>query len=239
MYILPCRRRTDDTRRVLLVITVECLFAIVNSWFSDIVLSLLYCGRNLSAGDDCPMYLRQNYDLLVMFDLFNSVSNIILHCLCGKRFRKELQHMFKSIYKSLQNFIRNIWCCYFRIDCNKSHDESQVSYKASITRHESSNSSNTASHNHLFLKIHTSTRPANKYCCACRWYFNRKPLVKSQQCCSTISKECLQKNRVFNAVRYTSISQRTDFTRQTQINSMRLYYPQRQTIIPTGKKVYC
>jgi hypothetical protein len=238
MYILPCRRRTDDTRRVLLVITVECLFAIVNSWFSDIVLSLLYCGRNLSAGDDCPMYLRQNYDLLVMFDLFNSVSNIILHCLCGKRFRKELQQMFKSIFKFLKNLFRHIWCCYFRIDCHKLPDDPQVSYNASITRHESSNSSNSASNNHLYLQIHTPSRRTSKYCCACRWYFNRKPLVKSRQCCSTISKECLQKNRTFNAVRYTSISQRTDFTRQTQTNSIRLYYPQRLTTISTAKKTH-
>jgi hypothetical protein len=39
-------------------------------------------------------------------------------------------------------------------------------------------------------------------------------------------------------VRYTSISQRTDFTRQTQTNSIRLYYPQRLTTISTAKKTH-
>ncbi|CAF1546401.1 unnamed protein product, partial [Rotaria sordida] len=73
-YILPCRRRTDDTRRVVLVITVECLFAIINSWFSDIILSLVYCKRNLLADDDCPMFLKENINLLIMFDMFNSIS---------------------------------------------------------------------------------------------------------------------------------------------------------------------
>ena len=65
------------------------------------------------------MYLRQNYDLLVMFDLFNSISNIILHCLCGKRFRNELRLMLKSLTNCLKHICYNIWCCYFQIIVQK------------------------------------------------------------------------------------------------------------------------
>ncbi len=236
IYILPCRRRTDDTRRVLLVITVECLFAIVNSWFSDIVLSLVYCKRNLSAGDDCPTYLRKIYDLLVMFDLFNSISNILLHCLCGKRFRNELGYMLKSIFNFLKHLFHDISCCYFQIDCIKSHHDPYVSYNATITRNESSNSS---SHNYLYLKIQKSPKPTSKHCCDCRWYFNRKPLATSKRFCSTISKEYLQKDRPYNAVRYASLTQKTSITRQTQNQSMRLYYPPQQTTTSITKKTHC
>jgi hypothetical protein len=184
------------------------------------------------------MYLRQNYDLLVMFDLFNSVSNILLHCLCGKRFRNELRYMLKSISNFLKHIFRDLWCCYFQIDCTKTSNEPCVSYNATITRHESSNSSNSASHNHLYLKIHTPPKPTSKHCCNCRWYFNRKPLATSQRCCSRLSKECLQKNRTNNPVRYTSLSQGTIITRPTPSNSMRLYYPPQQTT-SVIKKTHC
>ncbi|CAF0739788.1 unnamed protein product [Rotaria sp. Silwood1] len=229
IYILPCRRRTDDTRRILLVITVECLFAIVNSWFSDIILSLVYCKRNLSAGDDCPMYLKKIYDLLVIFDMVNSVSNIILHCLCGKRFRNELRRMLRTFIDSLKQFFRDIWCCYFQIDCRKLRKQQYASYKASIIQYESSNSSNSASHNHPYLQIQTSPRPNSKHCCDCRWYFNRRPLGTSKQFLSTISKEYLKKNQIPCAVQYRSLTQRAYITKQTQARSMRLYYPTQQT----------
>jgi hypothetical protein len=185
------------------------------------------------------MYLRQNYDLLVMFDLFNSVSNILLHCLCSKRFRNELRYMLKSFLNFLKNLFHDIWCCYFQIDCTKLPNEPYVSYNATVTRHENSNSSNSASHNHLYLKIHTSPRPTSKHCCDCRWYFNRKSLATSQQCCSTISKQCLQKNRRFNAIRYASLTHQTSVTRPTPSHSMRLYYPPQQTAISTVKKTQC
>ncbi|CAF3820983.1 unnamed protein product [Rotaria sordida] len=225
IYILPCRRRTDDTRRILLVITVECLFAIVNSWCSDIILSLVYCKRNLSAGDDCPNYLKQNYDLLVMFDMVNSVSNIILHCLCGKRFRNELRRMLRTFINFLKHIFNNIWCCYVHIDCKKLHKQQFVSYKSSITQHESSNSSNNASHNHVYLQIQTSPRLNRKHCCDCRWYFNRRPLGISEQRLSIMSKECFKKNQIPYTVQYRSLTQRTYITKQTQARSMRLYYP--------------
>ena len=232
---MPCRRRTDDTRRILLVITVECLFAIFNSWFSDIILSLIYCQKNLSAGDNCPAYLRQNYDLLVMFDLFNSISNIILHCLCGKRFRNELEQMLKSMSKFFKHLFHDLWCCYFQIDCNRYSTEPYVSYNATVTRHESSNSSTIVNHNQLYLKIHKSPRVTSRNCCDCRWYFNRKPLIPPEQYCPIESKESFKKNGTHHAVRYTSLTQRTDITRPSQTQSMRLYYPrQQQPQIPTS-----
>ena len=238
MYFLPCRRRTDDTRRVLVVITVECLFAIFNSWFSDILLSLVYCGRNLSAGDDCPKYLRQNYDLLVVFDLFNSISNIILHCLCGKRFRRELREIFKTIWNCFRHTSRACWCCYFQINCKKVNKESYVSYNASITRNESSNSSHSGYQNHLYLKIHISPRSQRKRCCDCQWYVNRTSFSTLRQCRSLLPTECLKKNRRHAAVRYASLSNRTDITRQMPTKSIRLYYPsQPTTTISAGRKI--
>ncbi|CAF2014546.1 unnamed protein product [Rotaria magnacalcarata] len=228
IYILPCRRRTDDTRRILLVITVECLLSILNSWFSNIVLSLVYCQRNLLAGDDCPAYLHQNYDLLVMFDMFNSVSNIILHCLCGKRFRNELRRMLKSFLNLSKQCFHHIWCCYFQIDCRKLRNEQNIAFNATIAQHDSSNRSGTASHNHVYLQIQTSRTPSRRNCCDFRWYFNRRPLVPTQECLSTISKNCLPKNETSYAVRYRSLTQRTNITKQSQVRSMRLYYPSQQ-----------
>jgi hypothetical protein len=198
----------------------------VNSWFSDIVLSLVYCKRNLSAGDDCPDYLRKNYDLLVMFDMFNSISNIILHCVCGRRFRNELRRMLRTFVKFLKNLFHQMWCCYFRIDCNKlRREEPSVTYDTPVLRNESSNSSTTVNHNHLYLQIQTTQRPNNARCCDCRWYFNRRPIPTSQQCLTAISKQCLQKNQTSHAVRYHSLTQRTYITKQTQARSMRLYHP--------------
>lgn len=226
-YILPCRRRTDDTRRVLLVITVECLFSIINSWFIDILISVVYCKGTLLADDDCPSYLRQNYDLLVMFDMFNSISNIILHCLCGKHFRHELQRIFQSSYQSIKDLFKNICCCYFKIQCQQYNPESPVCYNASIT--DSSNSSNNLNQNHIYLKIKTTPGILRNQCCDCQWYFNRKPLMASQQCLSTFSKEYFRRNRMPFSVHYHSLTQRTQAILPRENNSMRLYFPQQET----------
>jgi hypothetical protein len=216
----------DDTRRILIVITIECLFAIVNSWFSDIVLSLIYCQRNLLAADDCPNYLRKNYDLLVMFDMFNSISNIILHCLCGRRFRNELRRMIKSFINSIKTIFHKIWCCYFRVDCSKLRQKQQFTdVNTPVLQKESSNSSNTTTHNHLYIQIHASPRSNNKRCCDCRWYLNRRPSPASQQSLSAMSQEGLQNDRTSHIIRYHSLTQRTYITKQTQARSMRLYHP--------------
>lgn len=89
-------RRTDETRRVIFIITTECLLAVLNSWFVDIVLSIKYCGRSVAIGDDCPNFLRRYHPFLVFFDLLNSMSNIILYCFAAKRFRHELERMFHA-----------------------------------------------------------------------------------------------------------------------------------------------
>lgn len=227
-YILPCRR-TDDTRRILLVITVECLFAIVNSWFSDIILSLIYCQRRLSAGDDCPTYLKKNFELIIMLDLFNSVSNIALHCLCGKRFRNELRRMSMSFSNTLKQFFRDMWCCYFQIDCRRQKEEQHISYKASITQHNSSNSSGSVNHNHFYLQIRPSPKLNRKNCCDFRWYFNRRPLIKSKKCLSTISHGYLERRQTPYTIQYRSLTQRTYITKPSSTRSIRLYYPNEQT----------
>jgi hypothetical protein len=226
-YILPCRRRTDDTRRVLIVITVECLFAITNSWLSDILLALFYCERKLLPDDDCPMFLRKNYDFLVMLDMFNSISNIILHCLCGKHFRNELCRMFQSFFNIIQRFLKNICCCYLQIHFQQYNQDQCAYYNASITRNDSSNNGNPE---HIYLEIELPSRLLQYNCCDCRWYFNRKPLVSSRQFLSRISKEYLRKNRIPAAAQYHSLSQSTHVTS----NTMRLYFPQQQTTTTTS-----
>ena len=87
------RHRTDETRRVIIIVTTECLLAILNSWLIDIILSMKYCHRSVAIGDDCPYFLRRHHQLLAVFDLLNSMSNILLYCFAGKRFRYELQRM--------------------------------------------------------------------------------------------------------------------------------------------------
>ncbi|CAF4486392.1 unnamed protein product, partial [Rotaria magnacalcarata] len=83
-------------------------------------------------------------------------------------------------------------------------------------------------HNHVYLQIQTSRTPSRRNCCDFRWYFNRRPLVPTQECLSTISKNCLPKNETSYAVRYRSLTQRTNITKQSQVRSMRLYYPSQQ-----------
>jgi hypothetical protein len=177
------------------------------------------------------MYLKQNYDLLVMFDMLNSVSNIILHCLCGKRFRNELRRMLRSFLNFLKHLSQELWCCYVQIRCPNFRHDRYTNYSGSITRHESSNSSTNASHKkNSCLKIQSTPKSHREYCCDCRWYFNRKPLTTtSQQHLTTMSKECSQKNQTSYAVRYQSITQRTNITKQTQAHSMRLYHPPQET----------
>jgi hypothetical protein len=88
-------RRTDETRRVIIIITIECLLTVINSWFVDIILSFKYCGRSVAIGDDCPDHLRRYHPLLAFFDLFNSMSNIVLYCFAARRFRHELERMLR------------------------------------------------------------------------------------------------------------------------------------------------
>ena len=222
LYIIPCRRRTDDTRRVLLIITIECLFAIVNSWFSDLVLSLVYCKRNLSAGDNCPNYLQKNYDLLVTFDMFNSISNIVLHCLCSKRFRNELQRMLKSFLNCIKDFFHHIWCCYCQIDCKRVNQGPCVYYSASVTQCNNSNSSSNASRHRLYLRNQKPSRQTRKQHFDYRWHFNKELLINPKPHLSLSSKKCSSERRIPHSVRYRLYSQRTDLLKPTSAQSMRL-----------------
>ncbi|CAF0817167.1 unnamed protein product [Adineta ricciae] len=88
--------RTDETRRVILIITIECLLSVINSWLVDIILSIIYCHRSVAIGDDCPDFLRHYHPFLAFFDLLNSMSNIFLYCYATKRFRHELERMLKG-----------------------------------------------------------------------------------------------------------------------------------------------
>jgi hypothetical protein len=112
------RRRTDETRRVIIIITTECLLAIINSWFVDLTLSLKYCGRSVAIGDDCPHFLRRYQALLALCDLLNSMSNIILYCFAGRRFRHELHRMLKAWFHAIRKRIP----CYCHIEWRKPNE---------------------------------------------------------------------------------------------------------------------
>ncbi|CAF0964195.1 unnamed protein product [Didymodactylos carnosus] len=91
LSMLSNRRRTDENRRVLIIITIECLLAILNSWLIDVLLSIFYCKTNLFIGNDCPLFIRKYYALTTILDFFNSITNIFLHGICSKIFRQELR----------------------------------------------------------------------------------------------------------------------------------------------------
>ena len=224
-YISSCRRRADDTRRILLVITVECLFAIVNSWFSDILLALIYCKRNFSAGDDCPQYLKQNYDLLVLFDLFNSISNLVLHSLCSRHFRHELHRMFQSFFFWTKHCIGSIWCCYCQIRYRtKTEPEQCVSYHATLTKGYSSDSS---SQHSVHLKIKPIRRKSWKPFFTFQWYFSPRPFMEKHRQSFMRSRECTPRDHPPHKAEYQSTTLRSDLTRPAvgSSRSIKLYQP--------------
>jgi hypothetical protein len=184
------------------------------------------------------MFLKQNYDLLVMFDMFNSISNIVLHCLCGKHFRNELRRMFQSCSQILKCILSEICCCYFQIKFQQSDQDQYVSYNATVTQNGSSNSSNSVHSSHLYLKIRTSSRPLRPHCCDCRVYFNRRPFIATRQRLSTISKEYLRQNQIPFSARYQSLIQRSQGLTPTPSNSMRLYFPQEQPRLSSETKTW-
>lgn len=115
------RRRTDETRRVIIIITAECLLAVINSWFVDIILSIKYCRWSVAIGDDCPLFLRRYQTLLVLCDLLNSMSNILLYCFAGQRFRHELKRMLILWYHGMKKCIP----CYCRIQWRRTRHLSE------------------------------------------------------------------------------------------------------------------
>ena len=100
------RKRTDETHRVIFIITIECLLAVFNSWFIDLILSVKFCGGSVAIGDDCPQFLRRFHQYLVFFDLLNSISNIFLYGLAGKRFRCELKNVLRPGCRLMTKAIR-------------------------------------------------------------------------------------------------------------------------------------
>jgi len=156
---LASRRRTDETRRVIIIITTECLLAVINSWFVDIILSIKYCNWSVAIGDDCPHFLRRYQALLVLCDLFNSMSNIILYCFAGRRFRHELKRMFKAWFHTLRKRVP----CYCRIEWRKtSQFEVNCDDEQYIAQSESSSKPskiikhpNEQKHEHIKLRVVT------------------------------------------------------------------------------------
>ena len=116
------RRRTDETRRVVIIITIECLLAIINSWFIDTILSIKYCGRSVAIGDDCPHFLRRAQAFLALSDLLNSMSNIVLYCFAGRRFRQELERMIEAWI----NAVRKRLPCYCHIEWKGSNRQART-----------------------------------------------------------------------------------------------------------------
>jgi hypothetical protein len=103
------RRRVEETRRVVVIITIECLLAIISSWLVDIILSIKHCGRSVVIGDDCPYFLRRSQIFLAFSDLINSMSNILLYCYAGRRFRHEFELMIQACLNAAREHL--LCCC--------------------------------------------------------------------------------------------------------------------------------
>ncbi len=91
----------------------------------------------MAIGDDCPHFLHRYQTFLVLCDLFNSMSNIILYCFAGRRFRHELKRMLKAWFHALRKRIP----CYCRIECRKTNqfeinydDEQYIAQSESSTK---------------------------------------------------------------------------------------------------------
>ena len=230
----PSRRRTDDTRRILVVISVECLFGIFNAWFSDMLLAWLYCEGNLYAGDDCPNYLNKTYGILMSFDMFNSISNIALHCICGKRFRHELQRVFKSWAQSVRRWSRSVWCCYLRFDCAHVSRESHVTFNAAALPANSSSSSNDGTHKRVHVQVVGTSNAHRNRCCEVQWYHKRRSPENSSRRSSAIVRKSLTSQTKSAGAAYRSLTQRTDHTRISVGQSMKLYHPHERVQTPTA-----
>ena len=233
------RRRTDDTRRILVVITVECLFGVLNSWVSDVLLAWIYCNKNLYASDDCPDYRKKNYGLLLSFDMFNSVSNIALHCLCGKRFRHELQRAVKSWIQSARRCSRRLWCCYLRFDCSRLSHEPHVTYNAAALPADNSSSSNDGTHKRVHVQLVGTSYAHRNRCCDVQWYLKRRSIEHSSRRSSAVAKKSLTSQTKSAGAAYRSLTQRTDQTKLSMGQSMRLYYPHGRAQTPAAIQNRC
>ena len=141
-----------------------------------IVLSLVHCKKPF-ADDDCSRYLEKNFDFLLMFDLFNSTSNLILHCLCGKEFRRELWFIFEPCFRRMKMALNGTCCCYFRIAGEDDEGTTCVHYSARVMSYRNSEQSNASQ---LFLKIQRSPGLTAHQCHRCRWCSDRRRSTASR-----------------------------------------------------------
>lgn len=154
-------RRTDETRRVIIIITTECLLAVLNSWLIDIILSVLYCGRSLAIGDDCPSFLRRYHLLLAFFDLLNSMSNIILYCFAARRFRHELVRMIKLWLETIRKRCPCFLCCLWnqtKVTNQNCSDKGYLGHSETSTRRFPALKRQTKS-KYDYIELHIVTTP--------------------------------------------------------------------------------
>ncbi|UJR27663.1 hypothetical protein I4U23_008943 [Adineta vaga] len=155
------RRRTDETRRVIIIITTECLLAVINSWFVDIILSFNYCDRSVAIGDDCPDYLYRSQTFLALSDFLNSVSNIALHCFAGRRFRHELKRMLQAWITSIRKHIP----CSCKIECRNAKyltrtcDDEQYIPQSETSTKPSKTFKYVNEQKHEYIKLRVATYP--------------------------------------------------------------------------------
>ncbi|CAF0829853.1 unnamed protein product [Rotaria sp. Silwood1] len=157
------RRRTDETRRVIIIITTECILAIINSWFVDIILSIKYCGHSVVIGDDCPHFLRRSHALLALSDLLNSMSNIVLYSFAGRRFRHELKRMLNAWILAIKKRIP----CYCRIEWKRSiqlarkYDDDQCIAHSESSTKQSKPPNYPYEPKHEYIKLRVITYPTS------------------------------------------------------------------------------
>ena len=114
-------RHKDETRHVIIIIRVECLMAIINSWLVDVILSITHCGRSLAIADDCPDFFRRSQVILAISDLLNSMSNILLYCYASRLFRRQLKREIQNWFHVLKIFL-NCSCFSQRVEWVRPRD---------------------------------------------------------------------------------------------------------------------
>jgi hypothetical protein len=133
---------------------------VINSWLVDIILSIKYCHRSVAIGDDCPNFLRRYHPLLAFFDLFNSMSNILLYCFATRRFRHELERMIKSwintIKKCLPCYSHCIWKNPEKLENKLESERFSIPSEASSQRFKTLKRRNTTKYHYIELIIVSS-----------------------------------------------------------------------------------
>ncbi|CAF0720461.1 unnamed protein product [Adineta ricciae] len=151
--------RTAETHRVILIITIECLLSVINSWLVDIILSINFCHRSVAIGDDCPDFLRRYHPFLAFFDLLNSMSNILLYCYAAKRFRHELERMLKGWIHPIRQHLS----CYCQWQHSKvrrkNYEEEPNTLPSEVSVHVSKPSKQRSSKKYEYIKLKLVSTP--------------------------------------------------------------------------------